>query len=1178
MVHRLLALGVATLLACSAAPAGTDVPDTSPSGCSSDSDCAAGGVCAAGSCVAGCTATHPCAAAATCCDGLCADTATDPNNCGTCGSACSSSHVTATCAGGACTGTCDVGWLDCNADRRTDGCEVDGNSDPGSCGACGVVCSGQHLTGNACSSGLCVGRCSPGFADCDHSLATNGCETPTSADPENCGGCGVICSGSNIVTVSCADGSCNGACAPNWADCNGNKQTDGCETNIATSDGSCGACRAACSTENVAPTCLASMCTGACNPGFADCNRNLRTDGCEVDVGKDSANCGACGAACSSSNVVGGACSAGVCTGACATGSADCDGNLRLDGCETNIAGDPKNCGACDASCSTEHVPAPTCSGGTCDGTCATGWADCDRDELTNGCETDVDNGVASCGDCGLACSSSHVPTPTCSAGLCDGACAPGWADCNSNKLTDGCETDSADDWRNCGACGARCLHHCANGSCACNLGLSGAPWANSTIALTPGTIPTVFPGAVADVDGDGRLDLVGIINYPPSVSVFLNQGGGWWAPEVRYPTSNAPTRAAVGDLDGDGHADLAVTTSGSLDLLLSGSSSGPLTLKSYTSWSGREVAIVDVDRDGLNDLVVDARGVVFVLLNDGGGVFGAKSATGTDVRQLTAGTNSSGLVVTDFNDDGAPDIAVNDFEDHDVRVFLNRGGATFDSGTIYPVGSYPQAVVAADFDQDGHVDLATCNSGDYTVSVLLGKGDGTFASFVSSPSAGADFSIAAADLNGDHRPDLVVSGAFGAAVAVLWNSGAGKFALAPDNVTFALESDELCLGDLNGDGIADLVNQNLSQSIEVTLAHGTGFPFATIPRYPTGSGPSSLKIADLDGNGTLDVVTGNSDASSISVSLNEAGRTFAVNVDYPTQYQVAHIAVGDLNGDGHPDIVASEYLNFEAFLGSSSGAFGTGIRLPRDSNRDSSDAAIADVDGDGLNDIVALDYQTNPSYPAQIRILKNLGKMTFSVTVLPSTYATVGHLVAKDVNGDGAVDLILGSESLVIRLNDGKGNFGPEVTYAAGIVVDDIAVGDLDGDGFVDIALTDQTMVGGTTCSLTVLMNDGHGGFAKRLEYDAEKTVAGIAVGDVNGDGHPDVVVAESNSDNNAIGVYLNDGSGALSPRVVFSGGPAPTNVQIADMDADGRADVVTTNNPNGIGTHFAVLYGMCL
>ena len=186
-----------------------------------------------------------------------------------------------------------------------------------------------------------------------------------------------------------------------------------------------------------------------------------------ADVTQDAANCGSCGAACSSNHIPVPTCANGNCTGFCALGFSDCNTNLRTDGCETSTTSSTTNCGGCGIACSSNHVT-PACNNSICSGTCESGFANCDNNFQTNGCERSVSNDPLNCGGCNGVCSSNHIPAPTCTAGLCTGACSSGFLDCNNNKAVDGCEVDTSTSIQHCGGCYQPCAagESCVAGSC----------------------------------------------------------------------------------------------------------------------------------------------------------------------------------------------------------------------------------------------------------------------------------------------------------------------------------------------------------------------------------------------------------------------------------------------------------------------------------------------------------------------------------------------------------------------------------------------------------------------------------------------------------------------------------------------------------------------------------------
>jgi hypothetical protein len=404
---------------------------------------------------------------------------TDTAHCGSC-SACSSSNVTPHCTGGVCDGACAAGWTDCNGNKQSDGCETHTAVDVNNCGGCGTVCSGNNIPSRSCTGGACDGVCAAGFRDCDGNKQTNGCETDINNDPNNCGGCGIVCSGNNMATRTCVAGVCNGTCAAGFGDCDGNKQTNGCERNLNNDPDNCGLCGTVCSGNNMAArTCGGGVCNGTCAAGYADCDGNKQTNGCEKYLTNDPDNCGGCGTVCSNSNMATRTCGGGVCNGTCAANWTDCDGNKQTNGCEKNLTNDPDNCGGCGTVCSASNMATRTCGSGVCNGTCAANWTDCDGNKQTNGCEKDLTNDPDNCGGCGTVCSGNNMATRTCGGGVCNGTCAANFTDCDGNKQTNGCEKDLTNDPDNCGGCGTVCSGNnmatrtcgggVCNGTCAAN-------------------------------------------------------------------------------------------------------------------------------------------------------------------------------------------------------------------------------------------------------------------------------------------------------------------------------------------------------------------------------------------------------------------------------------------------------------------------------------------------------------------------------------------------------------------------------------------------------------------------------------------------------------------------------------------------------------------------------------
>jgi hypothetical protein len=341
-----------------------------------------------GLCLPACAAdASTCASDADCCSGRCASSACAAPCCKRGGATCvtAAECCSGTCSGGVCgaEALCAAGNTNCN------GTCANLSSDVSNCGGCGAACSSNHNL-PSCSSGNCFANCFTGFADCDGNARVNGCETDVNSDPNSCGGCSAACSSNHMATRTCGGGNCNGACAAGFADCNGNKRNDGCEIDLTTDANNCGACGTTCSSNHMATrTCGSGTCNGTCASGFLDCNGNKQTDGCEINTLTDPDNCGGCGIVCSSNHMATRTCSAGVCNGTCAAGFADCDGNKQANGCEINLGNDPNNCSACGFVCDSSHSLGATCNGASCVyASCAAGYANCSTTAPdTAGCE-----------------------------------------------------------------------------------------------------------------------------------------------------------------------------------------------------------------------------------------------------------------------------------------------------------------------------------------------------------------------------------------------------------------------------------------------------------------------------------------------------------------------------------------------------------------------------------------------------------------------------------------------------------------------------------------------------------------------------------------------------------------------------------------------------------------------
>jgi hypothetical protein len=400
-------------------------------------------------------------------------------NCGGCGNVCNLNNATgATCSNGKCAYTCKPGFADCNMmGANTDGCETDLTT-PANCGGCGKACDTVNSNGATCNGmGCSYASCKPGHADCNMMAPDyDGCETPTNTT-SNCGGCGNVCNVANANSASCNGTSCSYVCKANFADCvMVGANTDGCETSTAQVN-NCTGCGKTCDAQqSVGAMCNGTTCSySSCKPGFADCSLTAPDlDGCETNTNSSVTNCGGCGKACDMVNSNGAMCSAGACTyQSCKNGFADCVMTApNLNGCETATT-TTSNCGGCGNVCNVGNANSASCNGTTCSYVCKPGFADCSMlGANTDGCETPTTT-TTNCGGCGNQCMNVNASASSCNGTKCGYTCNAGFGDCvQTGANTDGCETNTNTTVAHCGSCGTSCDTvnsngaMCAGGAC----------------------------------------------------------------------------------------------------------------------------------------------------------------------------------------------------------------------------------------------------------------------------------------------------------------------------------------------------------------------------------------------------------------------------------------------------------------------------------------------------------------------------------------------------------------------------------------------------------------------------------------------------------------------------------------------------------------------------------------
>jgi len=605
----------------------------------------------------------------------------------------------------------------------------------------------------------------------------------------------------------------------------------------------------------------------------------------------------------------------------------------------------------------------------------------------------------------------------------------------------------------------------------------------------------------IGDVNGDGHPDIVSAAldaNQLPAVSVLLNDGNGNFSQSSFTPfVGDYPASVTLADVDGDGKPDLLFSVRDPVAIyyfrnLGGGSFAPPVTLASPTGiGANRTFAVGDFNGDGRPDIVYSVLNTttgmdqIHLLLNQGGGSF---------IDEVPAGvTGEAGyLAVGDFNNDGYLDIAVQPetsftgLSSAPIRVFLGRGDGTFVAGptTTFEFNSFQSyQLVVGDFDHDGNLDIAGVN-GDTEpgqVTFLWGDGTGNFsAQQVVGP---MDFSISTGDINGDGIPDVIVGD-----VGVILGQKGRNF---PSGTSFRpANSGNVSAGDINGDGKLDLLVPGYSNLVPGTVYMNLGGGKFQQEGSPSGEG---ILLADLNGDGLAEMI--GTDGTNVLIWPGTGDPNFStgpivVAVPSGVGYGASAMQIADMDGDGRPDIVLPNFILYNE------GNFNFVAVANTIGNSDSS-FVIGDFNKDGLLDMATGGFT-----------LLNQGNRTFK-SVSPNNLNIEGDvtMTAGDFNGDGADEIVLSGNGYGLGIYYGQGdgtfylqnqlNVGPNDFSQA------TAVMDVNGDGLPDVV---ACLFFTEVC--VVFTNDGQGGFQRSFLASGANSVA-IVSGDFNGDGKPDFAIS---------------------------------------------------------------------
>ncbi len=347
------------------------------------------------------------------------------------------------------------------------------------------------------------------------------------------------------------------------------------------------------------------------------------------------------------------------------------------------------------------------------------------------------------------------------------------------------------------------------------------------------------------------------------------------------------------------------------------------------------------------------------------------------------------------------------------------------------------------------------------------------------------------------------------------------------------------------------------------------GSPFAV------GNSPWGIAVGDVNKDGKLDIVTANKDDDNATVLLGNGRGGFqnAPESPFAAGLKPEFVDMGDLNGDGNLDLAFAQHdssYDVMILFGDGNGKFAPAPHSPltplKSTAPHTHGLALNDANGDGHLDIVTANAGFNAGKADNsASVLLGNGKggfkaamgSPFSLGKLPAA------IISGDVNKDGTPDLIAtneGSKDLSVFLGDSSGGFKAAAgsPFELRTYGNYAAIGDVNQDRHPDLVVTHDD-----SNLMAIFLGDGKGGFkaAPASPFDLGHRAWNVIIADMNNDAKTDLVLRGPNSQ---IVILLGDGNGVFKPAPgsPFAVGVDPLNVAVADVNADGKLDILTANN----------------
>jgi hypothetical protein len=699
-----------------------------------------------------------------------------------------------------------------------------------------------------------------------------------------------------------------------------------------------------------------------------------------------------------------------------------------------------------------------------------------------------------------------------------------------------------------------------------------------------------------ADLDLDGKTDVISTNNEFGSYSAYSishnasQEGVGLFDGTGYIEDRTISSVKLVADINGDNKPEVIFrSSSGAVSVMQNRSTPSNIRLTDKVSFlsagiTAGTIKMADLNNDGKPDMIISDKSTIGIFKNTSTTDTIGKASFATPVYYEIGG-DAENVVIADINGDGKPDIVINDLP---ISVLINSttsADITFSAKSNLAVeSSVPKLLNVLDIDGDGKPDIVYLNSSTGEVTALR-----NIVKPVDAPLP-APAITAFSPGTGNNGTDVVITGAnfssspsgntvyMGATRAKVKSASDTQLTVeVPTGTTYVPLSVINATTHLSGSASAAFVNTFKSSGILDTSSFKPVYPM------PIGSNvfPGAITMADIDSDGKPDLIFKENNYSSTSVNFAVAiahnstypGKNieFIPKIDINGVDGISEVNAADLDGDGKLDIVLTylgDYPYSISFLRNTS-VPGTIFFAPRiDMEYPAATLTLSDINGDGKTDIIAINRYNNA-----LSIFQNtssVGSVSFAAPIKFSNidYSTnYAHLAACDIDGDHKPDLIISDGNTTLRIMrnlsaDGGFAFEATRTIEVGGSSGILRTGDLNGDGTPEIIFTDAPF-GQNIKVLTNTSTPGKINLQGPALYPMDATFSGFAIGDLNGDGKPEIAVARSSA--NQITVMQNKSSAGkldFSTKIHYAAGRYPETLAIGDLDADGKADMAFTFN----------------